>query len=178
MVNPATMTLKNGTVLTLDSQDTVAEAVALSGDRILAVGRSADIEAMSDGAQPIDLKGRTVIPGLIDGHAHMDREGLKDRLPSLAGARKVDDILQIVRGGNWNAARLGRVVPDTKAFWHLLGSILPHTFPCTLQRQLRDRLGNRPDTTAVLNARDELDGVGPLIRHPARIPYQFIRGSP
>ena len=123
MANPATMILKNGTVLTLDSQDTVAEAVALSGDRILAVGRNADIEAMSDGTQTIDLKGRTVIPGLIDGHAHMDREGLKDRLPSLAGARKVDDILQIVeaevkkaQSGDWIVTM---PIGDPPQYWNV-----------------------------------------------------------
>jgi len=96
MADPATMILTNGKVLTLDTQDSVAEAVALSGDRILTTGGSAEIAAMADDARSIDLKGRTLVPGLIDGHAHMDREGLKDRLPSLAGARKIDDILQIV----------------------------------------------------------------------------------
>ncbi len=38
----------------------------------------------------------TVVPGLIDGHAHMDREGLKFIYPSLAGARSIDDVLEIV----------------------------------------------------------------------------------
>lgn len=123
MANPATMILKNGSVLTLDSQDSVAEAVALSGDRILAVGRNAEIDAMSDGAQTIDLKGRTVIPGLIDGHAHMDREGLKDHLPSLAGARNIDDILQIVEAkvktaqpGDWIVTM---PVGDPPQYWNV-----------------------------------------------------------
>ena len=44
----------------------------------------------------MDLRGRLAVPGLIDGHAHMDREGLKLRWPSLAAARSIDDILQIV----------------------------------------------------------------------------------
>src|SRR5215467_7539900 len=38
------------------------------------------------------------VPGLIDGHAHMDREGLKLRWPSLAGARSIDDVLDVVAG--------------------------------------------------------------------------------
>ena len=45
----------------------------------------------------VDLDGRTVIPGLIDGHAHLDREGLKYLYPSLAGARTVDDVLALVK---------------------------------------------------------------------------------
>ena len=42
----------------------------------------------------IDVGGRLVVPGLIDGHAHMDREGLKEVLPSLAGCESIDDVLQ------------------------------------------------------------------------------------
>ena len=34
------------------------------------------------------------MPGLVDAHAHMDREGLKTLYPSLAGARSIDDVLQ------------------------------------------------------------------------------------
>src|SRR5262245_66325264 len=40
----------------------------------------------------IDLKGKAVIPGLIDGHAHMDREGLKTIYPSLGRVRSIGDI--------------------------------------------------------------------------------------
>ena len=85
----ADLILTNGKVVTLDRQSQIAEAVAVAGDRIAAVGRTADIEAIAGEARRIDLKGRTVLPGLIDGHAHMDREGLKDHLPSLAGARRI-----------------------------------------------------------------------------------------
>jgi predicted amidohydrolase YtcJ len=40
----------------------------------------------------IDLRGKTVIPGLIDSHAHMDREGLKTVFPSLGRVRSIRDI--------------------------------------------------------------------------------------
>ncbi len=40
----------------------------------------------------VDLKGRTVTPGLIDGHAHMDREGLKSIYPALGPVRSIRDI--------------------------------------------------------------------------------------
>ena len=40
----------------------------------------------------IDLKGKAVMPGLIDGHAHMDREGLKSIFPSLGPVRSIRDI--------------------------------------------------------------------------------------
>ena len=87
--------IHGGKVATLDPSDTMARAVAVKGERLLAVGEDAEILAGA-GAQTrrIDARGRLVAPGLIDGHAHMDREGLKEALPSLAGCRCIDDILQ------------------------------------------------------------------------------------
>src|SRR4029077_8400556 len=71
----------------------IAQAVAIAGDRILAVGAD---DAMAPHAGPatqvIDLKGKTVVPGLIDGHAHMDREALRGIFPSLGRVRSIADI--------------------------------------------------------------------------------------
>lgn len=93
----ATLVLTGGNVLTVNACDEVAEAVAIRGERIIAVGSDAAIDAhIGPATMRIDLGGRTVVPGLIDGHAHMDREGLKSVLPSLAGVRSIDDILQRV----------------------------------------------------------------------------------
>ena len=87
--------LNGGKVVTLDPQSTVAEAIAVSGDRILAIGDTGSVSAAAGpDATVIDLAGRTAIPGLIDGHAHMDREGLKLQLPSLEGATSIDDVLE------------------------------------------------------------------------------------
>ena len=69
--------------------------MAVRGENILALGDDSYINTLADSAtQRIDLNGRLLTPGLIDGHAHMDREGLKEALPSLAGCRCIDDILQ------------------------------------------------------------------------------------
>ncbi len=93
--NNENLILSGGKVVTLDPNSTIADAIAVSGDRILAVGDNASVTAAAaPDAKRIDLAGRTAIPGLIDGHAHMDREGLKLRLPSLAGAACIDDILE------------------------------------------------------------------------------------
>ena len=93
--NNENLILSGGKVVTLDPHSTIAEAIAVLGDRILAVGDNAAVTAAAGSdAKRIDLAGRTAIPGLIDGHAHMDREGLKLRLPSLAGATCIDDILE------------------------------------------------------------------------------------
>ena len=85
----------NGKVLTVDPAFSTCSAIAVSGDRILATGTDQQMSALAvPGTDTIDLNGRTVIPGLIDTHAHLDREGLKSVYPSLTGATSIDDILQ------------------------------------------------------------------------------------
>ena len=94
MIRPD-LVLYGGNVVTLDPALHTAEAVAITGDRIAEVGASRDIRRLAGAdTRLVDLAGRTVVPGLVDAHAHMDREGLKRRYPSLAGARSIDDVLQ------------------------------------------------------------------------------------
>jgi predicted amidohydrolase YtcJ len=89
----ADLVLTGGKIVTSDDAFRIAEAVAISDGKVAAVGSSSEISALAgQGTQRIDLGGRTVIPGLIDGHAHMDNEGLKYIFPSLAGCRSVRDI--------------------------------------------------------------------------------------
>ncbi len=67
----ATMIVKNAKVLTVDAKFTVAEAIAVKGDRIVAVGKNADILKHADSTtQTIDAKGKTIVPGLYDSHTH------------------------------------------------------------------------------------------------------------
>ena len=89
------MILFGGNVVCLDPTLRVTEAVAIIADRIAEVGTTADLLPLAgDRTRLVDLLGRTVVPGLVDAHAHMDREGLKSLYPSLAGARSIDDVLQ------------------------------------------------------------------------------------
>jgi predicted amidohydrolase YtcJ len=68
--------LSNGKIITVDERFSVAQAIAIRGDRILAVGSDADIGRMATPAtRRIDLRGRAVIPGLIDNHMHLTRAG-------------------------------------------------------------------------------------------------------
>jgi predicted amidohydrolase YtcJ len=106
---PANLVFVNGKIVTVNPAFDIKSAIAISGERIAAVGSDAQaLAAAGADATVIDLGGRTMTPGLIDGHAHMDREGLRDSLPSLAGARSIDDILARiealvarVRPGEW-----------------------------------------------------------------------------
>src|SRR5690349_20398417 len=69
---PADMVLHNGKILTVDDSFSTAQAVAISGNKIAAVGSDADVMNLAGaGTKVIDLKGRTVIPGLIDTHRHI-----------------------------------------------------------------------------------------------------------
>jgi predicted amidohydrolase YtcJ len=64
----------NGKIVTVDNFFSIAEAVAVQGDTILAVGSNEDINSLKgDSTRVLDLQGRTVIPGLIDNHNHVVR---------------------------------------------------------------------------------------------------------
>ena len=68
----ADLILYNGKVITVDAQDHIYQAVAIKGDKILAVGTDAGMKALAAPVcRMIDLKGKTVTPGLIDSHYHM-----------------------------------------------------------------------------------------------------------
>jgi hypothetical protein len=70
-VAPADLVLTNGRVLTVDDAMPEAQAIAIKGDRIAALGSSADVRRyVGPSTQVIDLHGQLAIPGFIDGHAH------------------------------------------------------------------------------------------------------------
>ena len=110
--------LYNGKILTVDQEFSVASAIAISGERIVAVGTTDEIRALA-GAETIevDLEGRTVIPGLIDSHIHYLRgtnfaayetrfHGVTSRKKALdiiaARARELDPGEWIFIIGGWN----------------------------------------------------------------------------
>ncbi len=67
----ADQVIRNGRVITLDGHDTMAQAVAIRGDRIVAVGGDREIQALiGPSTQVIDAAGKPVLPGLIDSHVH------------------------------------------------------------------------------------------------------------
>jgi predicted amidohydrolase YtcJ len=70
----ADLVLTNGKIITVDDRFTTMQALAIKGERIIAIGNDTDIEKLKGPAtQLIDLQRRTVIPGLIDNHAHYMR---------------------------------------------------------------------------------------------------------
>ena len=72
----ADLILSNGKIITVDDRFTLAQAVAVRGDRIVAVGTDQDVARLAGPAtRRIDLDGEAVIPGLIDNHMHLMRAG-------------------------------------------------------------------------------------------------------
>ncbi len=68
--------LSNGKIITVDERFSIAQAVAIRGDRIIAVGTSQEVGRLAGpNTRRIDLRGKAVIPGLIDHHGHYMREG-------------------------------------------------------------------------------------------------------
>jgi predicted amidohydrolase YtcJ len=68
--------LSNGKIITVDDQFSIAQAVAVRGARIVAVGSNADINKLAGpNTRRIDLRGKSVVPGFIDNHAHFQEEG-------------------------------------------------------------------------------------------------------
>ncbi len=93
----ADLVLHNGKIITVDAQESIREAVAVKFGRILAVGSETEIEPLiGPQTEAVDLKGRTVIPGLIDSHCHMAMVGalrmLTEDLSEEAGIRSIHDI--------------------------------------------------------------------------------------
>ena len=134
MTAPADLVVTRGKVITADAKNTVAEAVAVAGERIAAVGAAAEIEALvGPDTVRIDAGGRAVAPGLIDGHAHLDREGLKPVFPSLAGCRSVDDVLARIRAlaadaepGEWIVTM---PIGEPPYYWDVPGNLAEGRFP-------------------------------------------------
>jgi predicted amidohydrolase YtcJ len=73
---PADTILTNGKIITVDNQFSIAQAVAIRGTRVVAVGTNQDIARLAGpNTRRVDLAGRAVVPGMIDNHAHLWEEG-------------------------------------------------------------------------------------------------------
>ena len=74
----ADVVYQNGKIVTMEDSGTIAESIAISGNRIIDVGSNNEVAFHIDkNTRIVDLKGKTVVPGLIDTHLHFMRYGLK-----------------------------------------------------------------------------------------------------
>ena len=142
----------NATVVTCDPQNTVADAVAFDGGRIVAVGREDEVRSsVGPGGEVVDLDGATVLPGLIDTHPHLMHFGaLAEPLVDITNATSQREI----------AGRVARRAAEVPAGEWIMTTPVgePHYF---LRRSYRDLAeGTLPDRTT-------LDRAAP--RHPVFI---------
>ena len=96
-VQPATLVVMNGKVVTVEPGQADARAVAVAGDRIVAVGNDDEIKRyVGTGTEVIDAAGQLVIPGFVEGHGHFTGVGEAQLVLKLATAQTWDDILAMV----------------------------------------------------------------------------------
>jgi predicted amidohydrolase YtcJ len=120
-----TLALVNGRIWTADPARREAEAVAVAGDRIVAVGTSAEIRARAGSAEVIDLAGGFVTPGFIDSHVHFLDGGSRLASVQLRDAQtRVDFVSRIhafaatvpagtwITGGDWDHESWGGDLPQ------------------------------------------------------------------
>ncbi|MET7494561.1 amidohydrolase [Streptomyces sp900116325] len=136
---PADLVLTGGPVLTMDSARSRATTVAVTGDRITAVGHDEVRELIGPKTEVVDLAGRLLVPGFQDAHIHPVTAGLELAQFNLTDFRTAADTLAAVRayadshpdqewitGGGWSMEafdggsptrdRLDTVVPDRPVF--------------------------------------------------------------
>ena len=119
-----TLTLINGRVWTGNPAQPEAEALAVNGDRIVAVGSTAEIRSLAGTTTPIDLGGRFVVPGFTDAHVHFLDGGFRLSSVQLRDARTRDEFVSRIKafaatvpagtwitGGDWDHTLWGGELP-------------------------------------------------------------------
>ena len=99
----------NGRILTVDSQFRIADSLAIRADRILAVGTREEVnKAAGASARRVDLKGRTVLPGLMDSHVHASDAAMYEYDHPVPDMETIADVLKylksraaVAKPGDW-----------------------------------------------------------------------------
>jgi len=87
----------NGNVITLNKRRDLQEAVYVCNDKIVKVGNNQDLfEASTEKTEKIDLKGKTLIPGIIDSHTHLSSMGFTFIYSNLSQVKTVEEGLAIL----------------------------------------------------------------------------------
>jgi predicted amidohydrolase YtcJ len=128
---PASLVLRNGTIITVEDGAPEAKAVAVRGDRIIAVGSEADVQPyIGPGTKVIDLKGATAIPGIIESHGHFMGTGEMKLGLDLMNVANWDEVIamvadaarkakpgQWIEGRGWHQEKWNKVpVPAVEGF--------------------------------------------------------------
>ncbi len=93
----ADLLVYNATIYTVDSAFSIAEAMAIKDGRILATGKTADLEKAYDVAEKMDAGGKFIYPGFIDAHAHFVGYGLGLQTVDLSGTASWEECIERVK---------------------------------------------------------------------------------
>ena len=94
---PATLVLRNGKIVTVDAAIPEAQAIAVRGDRIIALGTNDSIQRfIGSSTQVIDLRGQLAIPGLVESHGHFMGLGQSKMTLDLMDVKDWDEIVGMV----------------------------------------------------------------------------------
>lgn len=106
------MLLVNGKIFTADEKYSIAEAVAVDGEKIVAVGRTSELKNKYQAAREIDLQGKLVTPGFNDAHVHFFRGALALLTVNLTDAKTLSEAkarvaakVKEVKPGEWITGR-------------------------------------------------------------------------
>ncbi len=115
-VEPASLVVRNGTILTVDDAAPEARALAIRGDRIVAVGTDAHVASfVGPATRVIDLQGATAIPGIIESHGHFMGTGEAKLGLDLMNVANWDEVIAMVEKAA-KAAKPGQWI--TGRGWH------------------------------------------------------------
>lgn len=134
VTGPVDVILTNGKVITVDDRFTIAQAVAIRGERVVAVGTNEAIAALAGpDTRRIDLAGRAVVPGMIDNHAHYMEEGVlwTDEL-------RLDNVTTRAQAIEMMKAKAATLAPDRWVY--TLGGWSPDQFTDDKKSFSRDEL--------------------------------------
>jgi hypothetical protein len=118
----ADLIFHHGKIITVDSRFRIAQAVAIKGDRIVAVGPDASVLKSERGpkTEVIDLKGKSVLPGLVDAHVHATGAALSEYRGKLPPLNSFEAVRRYIKQ---EAAK------TPKGEW----IVVPRTFPTRLE---------------------------------------------
>ena len=95
---PADLVLRGGKIVTVDADFSLAEAVAVRGEKIFWVGKDSDVEKfIGPETRVVELKGKLVLPGLVDAHAHMYSLGKELSYLNVTGTQSFAEVIEKVR---------------------------------------------------------------------------------
>jgi predicted amidohydrolase YtcJ len=97
-LNSPDLVVINAKVLTMDAGSSVAEAIAIKDGKILAIGSSGSVKALiGTQTRVFDVAGKTVVPGLIDTHAHFKAAGMSDYVVNMSRAKTVAEAIDAIK---------------------------------------------------------------------------------